>query len=348
MNVSSAARPTFDAACASVCSRRFAYAAAPVGRRLPRPSRRDRHLAHHRGRSARTSAHRHHAIWRDAAARRQEVVLTFDDGPLPRYTNQILDILAAECVKATFFLVGRMAQAYPEGVRRMRDAGHTVGTHSQNHPLSFTGCRSTAPGRRSKTASRRPPRRWAMRRRSRRSSAFPACCARRVEDYLPPPGPSGLERRFPGRRLAHIVRRQVSRSAMQRLEAKGKGILLLHDIQPRTVARAAGDPARTEGARLSRRSCGAGDAGSAEDADRARPWRLHPTRRWWRSRAGPRYRASSSPTPPRFPPRLCPISICIRGSWLRLSPAETAAFGARRGSAAADGPLAAAMVAARA
>src|SRR6266403_4682931 len=63
-----------------------------------------------------------------------EVVLTFDDGPLPKHSNQILDILAAQCVKATFFLVGRQAQANPEGVRKVRDAGHTVATHTQNHP----------------------------------------------------------------------------------------------------------------------------------------------------------------------------------------------------------------------
>src|SRR4029077_11030267 len=43
----------------------------------------------------------------------KEVVLTFDDGPVPRYSNQILDILAAQCVKATFFLVGEMARAHP-------------------------------------------------------------------------------------------------------------------------------------------------------------------------------------------------------------------------------------------
>ena len=56
----------------------------------------------------------------------REVVLTFDDGPLPKYSNQILDILAAHCAKATFFLVGRQANANPEGVRKVRDAGHTV------------------------------------------------------------------------------------------------------------------------------------------------------------------------------------------------------------------------------
>src|SRR5450631_2383212 len=66
-----------------------------------------------------------------------EVVLTFDDGPLPRNSNQVLEILAAQCVKATFFTIGRMALAYPEGVRKLRDAGHSIGTHSQDHPLTM-------------------------------------------------------------------------------------------------------------------------------------------------------------------------------------------------------------------
>src|SRR5271163_3015199 len=63
-----------------------------------------------------------------------EVVLTFDDGPLPPRTNHILNILAGECVRATFFLVGRMATTYPDVARKVEAAGHTVGTHSQNHP----------------------------------------------------------------------------------------------------------------------------------------------------------------------------------------------------------------------
>src|SRR3954451_21023133 len=66
-----------------------------------------------------------------------EVVLTFDDGPLPPHSAQVLDILAGQCVKATFFIIGRMARDYPEGVRRVRDAGHTIGTHTQNHPLGM-------------------------------------------------------------------------------------------------------------------------------------------------------------------------------------------------------------------
>src|SRR5260221_4254321 len=67
----------------------------------------------------------------------KEVVLTFDDGPLPPYTNKVLDILAAESVKATYFIVGTMARSNPELVRRIAERGHTIGTHSMNHPLRF-------------------------------------------------------------------------------------------------------------------------------------------------------------------------------------------------------------------
>jgi peptidoglycan/xylan/chitin deacetylase (PgdA/CDA1 family) len=63
-----------------------------------------------------------------------EVVITFDDGPLPPYTNLILDTLASQCVKATYFLVGQMASAYPSVVRRIYNESHTIGTHSQKHP----------------------------------------------------------------------------------------------------------------------------------------------------------------------------------------------------------------------
>lgn len=66
-----------------------------------------------------------------------EVVLTFDDGPLPGRTDKVLDALDAACVKATFFLVGRMAKTYPELARREFDDGQTIGTHSWSHPLSL-------------------------------------------------------------------------------------------------------------------------------------------------------------------------------------------------------------------
>ena len=63
-----------------------------------------------------------------------EVVLTFDDGPWPHTTPRILDALAAECVKATFFLIGRNAAVAPALVRREVAEGHTVGHHTWSHP----------------------------------------------------------------------------------------------------------------------------------------------------------------------------------------------------------------------
>src|ERR1700704_5828883 len=65
--------------------------------------------------------------------RDHEVVLTFDDGPLPPNTTKVLDMLAAECVKATFFLVGSMANEFPSLVRRTFADGHTIATHTQTH-----------------------------------------------------------------------------------------------------------------------------------------------------------------------------------------------------------------------
>jgi peptidoglycan-N-acetylglucosamine deacetylase len=63
------------------------------------------------------------------------IALTFDDGPHPTRTPAILDILAARGVKATFFVTGDRARAYPALVRRMDAEGHVVATHTVNHPL---------------------------------------------------------------------------------------------------------------------------------------------------------------------------------------------------------------------
>jgi peptidoglycan/xylan/chitin deacetylase (PgdA/CDA1 family) len=63
-----------------------------------------------------------------------EVVLTFDDGPWPPTTTQVLKALAAQCVHATFFLIGKSASEYPDIVRRIAAEGHTVGTHTWSHP----------------------------------------------------------------------------------------------------------------------------------------------------------------------------------------------------------------------
>jgi peptidoglycan/xylan/chitin deacetylase (PgdA/CDA1 family) len=63
----------------------------------------------------------------------REVVLTFDDGPWPPTDKKILAALAQECVRATFFLIGRNASAHPELVRRMAAEGHTIAHHTFAH-----------------------------------------------------------------------------------------------------------------------------------------------------------------------------------------------------------------------
>ncbi len=170
--------------------------------------------------------------------RDHEVVLTFDDGPLPRNSNRILDILASQCVKATFFTIGRMAQAYPEGVRKLIEAGHSVGTHSQNHPLTMNhmpierarqeiddGIASVKSALGNDGSAPAP------------FFRIPGLLrAAGVEDYLASQGIQVWSADFLADDWRHISSSRVYDLALKRLEDKGKGILLLHDIQARTVA----------------------------------------------------------------------------------------------------------------
>jgi peptidoglycan/xylan/chitin deacetylase (PgdA/CDA1 family) len=171
--------------------------------------------------------------------RDHEVVLSFDDGPLPRNSDQVLAILAAQCIKASFFLIGEQARAFPEGVRKLRDAGHTIGTHTQTHPLTMNKMpieRARAEiddGIASVKAALGPD--------ADKSLApffrIPGLMrAEAVEDYLASQGIQTWSADFPADDWRHISSSRVYDLAIQRIEAKGKGILLLHDIQARTVA----------------------------------------------------------------------------------------------------------------
>jgi peptidoglycan/xylan/chitin deacetylase (PgdA/CDA1 family) len=66
------------------------------------------------------------------------VALTFDDGPHPTHTLEVLDALDRASVKATFFVIGRKALAHPEIVRAIRARGHSVGVHSFTHDRLFS------------------------------------------------------------------------------------------------------------------------------------------------------------------------------------------------------------------
>ena len=167
-----------------------------------------------------------------------EVVLTFDDGPLPKYSYQILEILAAQCVKATFFLVGNQAKANPEGVRKVLAAGHTIASHSQNHPIGMHRLpldRAKAEidsGIASITA--------ALGDQSAAMSPFfrvPGLARNDgMEEYTRSKGLQVWSADLVADDWRSVSSKRVHDLAMQRLAAKGKGILLMHDIQPRTVA----------------------------------------------------------------------------------------------------------------
>ena len=69
-----------------------------------------------------------------APERPGEIALTYDDGPNPAWTPQLLDILARHNIKATFFLIGSYAAREGALVRQMAAAGHVIGNHSWHHP----------------------------------------------------------------------------------------------------------------------------------------------------------------------------------------------------------------------
>jgi peptidoglycan/xylan/chitin deacetylase (PgdA/CDA1 family) len=64
--------------------------------------------------------------------RNNEVLLTFDDGPWPT-TPKVLAALAEQCVKATFFVIGKHSTYYPEILKQIAEGGHTIGTHTWSH-----------------------------------------------------------------------------------------------------------------------------------------------------------------------------------------------------------------------
>jgi len=166
-----------------------------------------------------------------------EVVLTFDDGPIPPYTNSILDTLAANCVKATYFLVGEMAQARPYLVRRIYNEGHSIGTHTQHHPFAMQ--------------------RLSMQRVASEVNGGIAS----VDAALGDPKAVSPFFRIPGlgrtNAIEHFLEHKglvtwsadidtndwwrgstpgaIVRRAMRRLNAKGRGIILMHDIHPATA-----------------------------------------------------------------------------------------------------------------
>jgi peptidoglycan/xylan/chitin deacetylase (PgdA/CDA1 family) len=166
-----------------------------------------------------------------------EVVITFDDGPLPPYSNAILDTLASQCVKVTYFLVGQMARAYPATVRRMYNEGHTIGTHSLDHPLIFQNLSLDRVEHEVDGGI------------ARVDAALGDATALSPFFRIPGLGRSKVAEGFLAAHslvtwsadvvaddwFRNIGAQSIAQRAMRRLEAKGRGILLLHDIHPATA-----------------------------------------------------------------------------------------------------------------
>jgi peptidoglycan-N-acetylglucosamine deacetylase len=164
----------------------------------------------------------------------REVVLTFDDGPMPWITKSILDTLDRACTKATFFSVGRMAIAYPDSVRDVLARGHTLGTHTWSHPLNMKRMKADA----------------STNEIERGFAAVAAAAGQPIAPFFRFPGLSDS-----GAMLSHLQQRHVAtftvdvvsndsfiadanrlvRETIAKVEARKGGIVLFHDIKVSTA-----------------------------------------------------------------------------------------------------------------
>ena len=163
----------------------------------------------------------------------KEVVLTFDDGPLPTHTRTILAALAAECVKATFFTVGKLAGGYPEVLREVVKNGHTVGTHTVTHPNLAKLPMEKAKAEIEKSVSI-----------ASRAAGTPVAPFFRFPFLKDSPE---LLQYLGSRNIAVFSTdmdsfdfkrprpKRLIKNIMSNLDKKGKGIILMHDIQPNTA-----------------------------------------------------------------------------------------------------------------
>jgi len=169
----------------------------------------------------------------------KEVVLTFDDGPIGKPTEQVLAALAAECVKATFFVVGEQAAAHPALLKRIAAAGHTIGHHSMTHPI-MTGL-----GFEAGKADIERGWRTVDRILTGRDGDRPVTPFFRFPGFAPTPelaawlkaksiGTFGAD--LWGTDWQKTTPDALLRQVLDRLDKRGGGILLLHDIHAHTAA----------------------------------------------------------------------------------------------------------------
>jgi peptidoglycan/xylan/chitin deacetylase (PgdA/CDA1 family) len=166
-----------------------------------------------------------------------EVVLTFDDGPLPPHTGRILNTLRAECVRATFFSVGSMAHRSPGLLKRAYDEGHSIGSHSQNHPLNLPYLSQATAWKEMEDGMNSVADALGENRIAAPFMRFPALNrTRALEASAIAKGQMLWSADIYADDWKRITPEEVVRRPIERLEAVGRGVVLFHDIQPRTVS----------------------------------------------------------------------------------------------------------------
>jgi peptidoglycan/xylan/chitin deacetylase (PgdA/CDA1 family) len=172
----------------------------------------------------------------DLILAKNEVVLTFDDGPVPGKTPAILAALDRAGVKATFLMVGQMARSYPALVREVAARGHTIGTHTQNHKnLAGVGfdvaVEEIAAGRRSVEAALGP-----SRNRASGLFRFPYLAeTAALRKHLAAHGMVPIGVTVDSKDYFISSSDQVRSRTLATLSARGSGIILFHDLHKRTV-----------------------------------------------------------------------------------------------------------------
>lgn len=170
------------------------------------------------------------------ALKPNEVVLTFDDGPLSGPTDRVLKALARECVKATFFMVGQMAETYPALVRKVAAAGHTIAAHSNTHPRHITRLdlafaeRDIQRGFQNISAALGETGEPAPFFRYPGLAPSPA-----LDAFLTSNSIATFTADIVGDDWHDISSSQILARVLHRLDHQGRGIILLHDIKPRTA-----------------------------------------------------------------------------------------------------------------
>lgn len=173
----------------------------------------------------------------DIKLKHRELVLTFDDGPMPEHTEAVLRALDDAGVKATFLMIGAQARRNPDLVRMVAERGHTVGSHT-NHHLNLKEvdpgiARADIDAGIENVAAALQP------------SRFPAAPFFRFPFLL---GTRRLRKELGNRRIVvldaditvgdsdvNLSPQRLYRQAVRRIVRRGSGMVLMHDIHARTA-----------------------------------------------------------------------------------------------------------------